>query len=291
MNSLVFIRRSGALGDVILVHPVIRFFLEQGSGVVFYSGYSCIYKPQHKLVLKESLHKIESWVYLFLSKIFPSRIKWIDLDGAYEQNPHLSIIDAYKLKAKISEPLEPVDSDAFVVDNSEPSPAKPYILFHIQAPSCKLNYRNIHGIDWLRINQALSELGYRCIEIIQKDKDYTPVFPSFIRQDISELMAYMKQADAFVGLDSSPMHIASMFGVKSFVFFGSVNPALRLDDRQFKGHVFQNSCDFAGCYHTVKGTSGAVCRIVGNEGKPPCCTFQTEEVLETMIKFLQQKTT
>jgi ADP-heptose:LPS heptosyltransferase len=286
MKYTIYIRRSGALGDVILTQPILEYFLNEGNQVIFVSRFAEIFKPMPGLTLRLNFGRFDQWRYQFQRLFFKSRVRWIELDGAYENNPHLSIREAYRRAAGIKEELGKVNGDAFVKDLDCKLPNQLYVLFHLQAPSCQLNYRSIHGVDWVKVAQVLTQKGYSCIELMESDAHRTPILPLFIEHNIAQLFQLMPSAVAFVGLDSAPAHIAVTSGVPAFIFFGSVNPALRLDMRTFKGHIFQNSCEFAGCYHTAKGTRGVSCRVVGDEGLPPCCTFETEEVIQDLVRFL-----
>lgn len=286
MKSTVYIRRSGALGDVILVQPILEYLLNEGNQVIFVSRFAGIFKPRPGLTLRLNLNRMDRWRYHLQKLFFRTNVRWIELDGAYENNPHLSISEAYCRAAGIKEESGKVNGDAFVRDLDFKLPDQPYILFHLQAPSCQLNYRSIHGVDWVKVAQVLTQKGHSCIELMESDAHRTPILPLFIEHNIAQLFQLMPSAAAFVGLDSAPAHIAVTDGVPAFIFFGSVNPALRLDMRTFRGHIFQNACEYARCYHTVKGTRGVYCRVVGDEGMPPCCTFETDEVIQGIVRFL-----
>lgn len=286
MKSTVYIRRNRALGDVLLAQPLINHFLSSNFRVVFISRHAGIFKPQPNLVLLNHFTYRDKVWFRLKKWILKDKIRWIELDGAYENNPKLSITDSYRKAAQVDGTLEGVNPYTLKMDESIGLPGSPYILFHLQAPSIKLNYRNIHGIDWKSMTESLAKIGFQCIEILESDSEFPPLLPQFLYHDIPQLVYLMQHATAFVGLDSAPFHLAVAFGKPAYVFFGSVNPELRIDFNRFKGIVFQNPCEYSGCYHSVIGTQGTVCKIVGEKGHPPCCTFTSSETIERITGSL-----
>jgi hypothetical protein len=69
------------------------------------------------------------------------------------------------------------------------------------------------------------------------------------RLSLVELVEVVAGADAFVGLDSFPGHVAQAAGVRSAVFFGSVHPTFRVLSEGQNWPIVK-PLDCSGCYHT-----------------------------------------
>jgi hypothetical protein len=67
---------------------------------------------------------------------------------------------------------------------------------------------------------------------------------------IARLLEVIAGADAFVGIDSFPAHIAQVATVRSSIFYGSVHPAFRVLSEGQNWPIVQ-SLDCIGCYHTT----------------------------------------
>lgn len=288
MSKTVYILRNQALGDVIWVEPIIRHYLNEGCKVVLVSRYAGIYAhvqgfrgiTQLSLVWKLKL----KWVKIFK----PGSV--VDLNNSYEQDPQQHMVEAYAKKANISgQVLVPNSSSFNDAEVKTDFNLGKTIFFHIQAPSQKLSYRNVHGVDWKRLANELENDGYTCVELLPEHADYAPVLTAHYTHSLSELFGLMKKANYFIGLDSGPAQVAQLYGVTSFLFFGSVNPAFRLNLTNFKGHIFQKTCDRSGCYHLTRGYHGTPCVYETPTSTPPCCTFTTEEVVRQILQLLNIK--
>lgn len=100
------------------------------------------------------------------------------------------------------------------------------------------------------------------------------------------MMVVIKKSSLFIGIDSGPSHIAASLGTPSLLFFGAINPDYRHFRELLKGHILQQACEFAGCYHTSQKEE-VDCRLVGNSGIPKCSLHTTEYVkgqIDSVIK-------
>lgn len=282
MAKTIFIRRTAALGDVVLCAPIILHYITLGHKVVLISRFAKLFKPSKNLVLRDK-HDFFSRLFLKLHRILISNATYINLDNSYEQWPELSIVDGYKQRCHIisdatSNPGSLINRDEWSGQLKEKT-----IIFHIQAPSLKYPYRSIHNVDWKLIETRLTQAGYICIELL--DINNSSILEKSISVKYEELPGLISQTSALVGLDSGPAHIANLLGIRSFVFFGSVDPDKRILIRKTT-HVFQNDCEHAGCYHSVKGCTGVPCKYL-DALTPPCCTFETEHILKSIDVFIQ----
>jgi len=164
---------------------------------------------------------------------------------------------------------------------------KKLAIFHIQAPSQKMNHRNAYGINWVDVSNMLENNGYQTVEILTPSENNKPILRNFLFLNLKELFETIERSDIFIGLDSGPAHIAQLYQIKSFLFFGSVLPELRLDLSKFSGYIFQSPCEFSGCYHSIKGTKGAICKIVGEFEEPPCCVHTSNNVIDQIERQIR----
>jgi hypothetical protein len=284
MRKQVVIIRRGALGDVIWTEPIISYFLDRDFKVKLISRYASIFKNRTNLLKIEKLSYFEKLRIKVFSFLFRDYFKVINLDNTYEQQPQHSIIKAYV--DKVGLPINcNVNKLNFELDETNRlKKTKKVAIFHIQAASQILNHRNAFGVNWNELEKMLEVNGFQTIEIISQFDNYNPILQNHLIVNLEELFGTIEQCDLFIGLDSGPAHIANLLKIKSFLFFGSVKPELRLDMDNFQGHIFQSPCEFAGCYHSAIGTRGAICKIVGEFGEPPCCVHKSNEVLEIIKK-------
>ncbi len=289
MKKTIYILRDQALGDVLCVEPMLTHYLNLGAKVVFISRYASVFNQKENLVLVDRPSIFLKLKLKFLKSLGNGR-RIIDLNNSYEQTPNLSILDSYLKRADVSISKKNINPRSFDIrkqglfDNG-----KKVILFHIQAPSQKLSYRDVHGVNWTDLENGLNNLGYHCVELISNQSNYSPILKNHFKHDIPGLFSAVNEAHYFVGLDSGPAHIANMLDKTSFVFFGSVNPELRLTNHT--GLIFQNPCDRAGCYHLTKGYEGSPCVYEDENTTPPCCTFKSEHILLRMEAYLTQNST
>lgn len=279
MKNQVVIIRKGALGDVIWTEPIISYFLERQYKVILISQYASIFRDRYNFKKIEKLSYLRKLKFKLFTNLFPDYFKIVNLDNTYEKEPNYSIIESYfrSLKLPVERRLNKLNFERATPRNIKKT--KKIALFHIQAASQILNHRNAFGINWNELANMLEENGFQSIELISNSDNYKPILQNHIKIGLLELFGTIEQCDIFIGLDSGPAHIANLFNIKSFLFFGSVKPKLRLDMDNFQGYIFQSPCVFAGCYHSVLGTRGAICKIVGEFGEPPCCVHKSNDVL------------
>ncbi|MBO6515817.1 MAG: hypothetical protein JJ975_04625 [Bacteroidia bacterium] len=287
MAKTVYIHRDQGMGDVIWIAPLVSHYLDLGCKVTVVSRFANIFEqhPRIKRVGKASRF-LRLKLRLFKLLRVPT---YIDLNNSYEQEPMLHPVDAYSKRAGVHLVSRLPSAQLFLKHRSEPEAGeKGSIAFHIQAPSQKLSYRNVHGVDWLKLALAMEELGYSCVELVAAEAGTKPILSKYVVHGVDNLFAQLDSFSYFVGLDSGPSHVAQVLGKPSVIFYGSVNPNLR-------SHVgetlaLQQPCDLAGCYHATKGYEGTPCVYENDQTTPPCCTFTTDDVLLKVSAFFSEST-
>ena len=289
MKLFKYIQRKTALGDVLWIEPIIRKLAAEYVKVIVITPLIDVFRnyPLKNVTFKKEFNPLEK-IMRELSRVFFKNAGFLNLVWAYERSPMMHIARAYFIKAGY--PEEPLSYPRLYVtaDEIKKAPVTPYILIHLHPDSSQKNYRTIHGVDWKCIKEYAERRGFEVIGIgndAQENTFYTHV----INPNLRELIAYIHGCALFIGLDSGPSHIAAAFHRPALVFFGSVNPEYRLLLDNFTGKVMQKPCVYAGCYHSAAGWSERKCKIVGEEGGPPCCTFTTSEVITAVESLINGK--
>ena len=130
----------------------------------------------------------------------------------------------------------------------------------------------------------LENRGFKVFQISRKGKN---LFAPWLKtQSFREVMTVLYSSSLFIGLDSGPSHIASVMGIPSLIFFGSVNPLYRhLNDHN---KIFlQTHCSQGYCYHEISNTFGQPCRLVEENKPPPCCIHDEKKVIQAIDKLLK----
>jgi ADP-heptose:LPS heptosyltransferase len=83
-----------------------------------------------------------------------------------------------------------------------------------------------------------------------------PSFPDVVdwtnQLDVTETLALLEQADALVGIDSGPLHIAGILGLPAVGLFGPTCSHLFLHPRA-RVTVVSGDVDCLGCHHAPDG--------------------------------------
>lgn len=282
-KPVVIIKRMGAMGDVIRLEPVMRYFHDTGHMVVletsinFYNLF--LYHPY-------KIHNISHVDGRLLNGA-----KYYDLDMSYENNPEVPHLISYFKACEIDENeyknylVKQKLSLGFQINQYNKLFNK-YVVIHID--DRKQPGRNIQGIDWDIVVYELKHNGYDVIQIGFQDKK---IVGAIYMKTINEnLLSYVVAgADMFIGIDSGISHIAAGFNVPSMIFFGNVNPDIIHVDFEniviMTNHNKENPiCEKPYCWHTVVGCSGIPCYI--NENNPPCSNFSTNQIVN-FIKLIK----
>jgi ADP-heptose:LPS heptosyltransferase len=282
-NKRYIIRYDG-LGDALWAEPVIAHFARNTGLVIVITHHPTLFEnyPFVNVQFQYRLTKFEK-VLQFLDKHFLGAKTFINLNGAYEQKPKQHVLLSYQQKSKINFLLQYPQIYLSTIEKQKKWFDEKYVILHLENSLGK-NYRNIYGIDWKIVTKHLVALNYKVIQVGKLDQKIENSY--YLRtQSIRDLITLINSASMFIGADSGPSHIAASLKIPSLLFFGSVNPDFRHLLDKFKGLILQQNCLYAGCYHDVISTEGQVCRIVGDEGIPPCA-LHTNEYLIAKIEIL-----
>lgn len=272
----VVIQRSGAMGDVIMIEPVLEHFSKQGKRVILDTP------PEYYNLFQHHMYDVEHTSYLRTD--VPAGAKVYNLDMAYEINPRQLALKSYFESCGITD---------YVLRNPKlnqrvPDAAKgsrlfdKYVILHTDDTA--MEHRNIHGVDWDEVSKFIEVfLGYPVFRV----GNGNGTGGLKINTDNLQMLAYIVgNADYFIGLDSGVSQIAIANNVPSMIFFGSVNPKYRYHDLS-NVHVMQKYCpaNKDGCYHDQVSLVGTPCVV--DVKRPPCITWSHGEIINSLKTWIK----
>lgn len=273
-KETVVVKRSMALGDVVMCEALLHYYHEKGYKVVldtkpeFYKVYFQHYFPVwHKSQLAEG-----------------TKYKEIDLDYAYEINPTKLVLESYYNLAGIKDG-EIRNARLNVVAGEGQKLFHKYALIHID--STGMPYRDSHGIEWGSVVKFLESNGYTVFQIGKRVEYEVATYLNTMNLEF--LMFVLKGADLFIGLDSGPAQVAVGLGVPSVIMFGSVNSEYRYPDMT-NIRIVQSPCckpETQHCYHNKVDLVGNEC--IYNQEYPPCTQYTSTQIIN-QIKDLWHTT-
>ena len=238
------VRRKRARGDVLLTVPILRALRRRNADariVVVTDCPDCLRDNQDVSLVCPRLgqHDAENGVLY-------------DLDLAYERDPKKHIIQAYAEKCAIK--VE--DWRLKVYPNAaERIKARQWLGFAgptiaVHAGPLAWASRNWLEERWVRLCETLLDRGWNVIVVGEGEAYGLPCSLDLRGQTtFHELAAVIEAADAFVGLDSLPMHLAQAAIRPTVGLFGAIRPEYRLLPWPHCVGVTATNCGCLGCHH------------------------------------------
>ena len=275
-KETVLIKRDYALGDVVMIEPILRYF--------------------HKKGYRVALDTVQPFQELFMFHDFPVipkqnlhpelKYKTIDLSGAYEIKPQQNHLESYYDFCGVSKEDRVIAKPKLNLqfDMKKYKIFKNYCIIHIDERAEA--YRNIYGIDWEKIVSNLKKRGYLVLQLGLSNHKPIKGAVEMRTPGTPFLMWVCSGASFFIGIDSGISHICSAFNIPSVIFFGSVNPEIIHPTLEniipVHKHHGEGVCTKPFCWHHVISESGTPCYI--DNAKPPCTQFTTEEAMQHIEK-------
>lgn len=282
MLGNIYVYRSGGMGDVLWLEPVLKSLSSKYKNVYFYTNFKSLFEniPYKNVIIKDIP---PGWfrAILKLLNFVSGKKKYHRLDGyCYEAMPKMPILHAYQKYFGLEKTEEyPTIYLSEKESSTKVSNKIKYAVLHLDANSSS-NFRKVYGINWEIIVRSLAQKN---IDIIQIGNRIEPIEGTTIFSgNLRELIQLINHSSLFIGVDSGPSHIAASLNIPSIIFFGSVNPWFRHFKSKFKGVILQQYCEYAGCYHEVIGGSGQECKLVGKNGVPKCCVHSDQILLNAL---------
>lgn len=274
-EPVILQRRNSAMGDMIMLEPVMAWFFDHGYRVIL----DC---PKHLYNLfHQHYFKVEH-----LSDVRQDTSTWrvINLEMAYEVTPKELVLQSYYRTCGISDGALRNSRLNFSVpeEKKEVKLFDRYVIMHIDDTA--MPHRNVHGVEWDDVAKYIETfLGYPVFLVGKGNGRSWLKINTFSENMLAYIIA---NANYFIGLDSGCAQVAVACEVPSMIFFGSVNPKFRYIDFS-KIKIMQKACPekMDGCYHEVISTVGKDCYV--DIQRPPCISWKTNEVIEQVKKFIE----
>lgn len=275
-KPIVVINRTGAMGDVIQVEPVLDYYHKKGYRVVlntlpqFYSLFASHYFPVE-------------W-FGSLNKALP--YKYIDLDMAYEVKPKQLHTQSYFDLAGIEERINRNPKLNYFANEQLKIFKQKYAVIHVDRR--EQPHRNADHVAWWKVTDYLKSKGYLVVQIGKNESLSLDVIQ--MRTLAEPMMAYViSGCDLFIGVDSGPSHVAVATGRKSVILFGSVNPMyIHAEFENIKPVVLHSPdnpvCNTPFCWHENITTTGQECSV--DVQSPPCTLFGSERIINAINELI-----
>ena len=271
-KETVVLKRSGALGDCVLMEPVVRWYCENGYNVVLdmpanffelFLGYP--YPVKH----------ISNFDY---GRITPKKV--VNLDMAYEVFQDRPLMQSYFEMCGIKE-YELKRPQLYPLVRPEMRLFRSYAVLHIDERDTP--ERNSNGVEWGVVVKYLQGIG---IDVIQIGHGRHEEWGLWVNTTSVAMMKYViAGASLFIGIDSGPSHIAVAQNIPSVLLFGSTRADLiHVDMENVK--VVQGDCDKLGCWHVKGGTAGQKCVYAGSLYQYQCTRHETAKILTHINELL-----
>ena len=245
-KKVIGVRRSGALGDVLMITPVLKRLWQ------IHPDAKIIVSTDCQNVLKNSpyIHKIERCEKKFFKKIDAL----IDLNFAYEKRPHLHVVEAYFQEAFNEKPfdyrleLNVTKKDYLSLDMKIACLKKPFLVMH-QAKSW--DNRTWPKAYWDHLTTRCIDAGYD-VAIVGQGEDFfyegEGAFDFRKILTLQEIKILIEKSEGFISIDSGLFHIAQTTQTPVFGIFTIADPALRIT-RKENTYPFIPSLSCRFCLH------------------------------------------
>lgn len=296
----ILVMRNGAIGDVLLITPIIRQIYDD------YDGNCHI----DVLTLCPDVFENNPWVREVsndLSDLAGGYEKIINLNLAYEHYPALHIADAYEFSAfgrkgsvKNKQPaLFPLASDSRLVDEFlEGIKRRNFLVVHMRYG--KWPSRNIEIGFWKEvIDGVLRDTDLMIIQVgaesdLALEEGYDPrVLDWRNRFSLQQLQLLIKKSAVFLGIDSGTLHVAASTDVPIVCLFTSAHHSLRKPSRPLDDNIFMPVAPAVSCYGCQIRFPPPITGVVCDQGDPfdpPCRhAFNAEDVIKCISLATDRK--
>jgi ADP-heptose:LPS heptosyltransferase len=291
MMKKICIIRMGALGDVIMTSPIVRAVYEHFNG-----------ECKITIITKsEPVFDNSPYVHEVLSQgTDPSAYDIvIGLDLAYERRPHSHTVDAYlevaqeqipdlKMLSKKLDLFSDYVDQTFVDNWPEIYRIQDFIVLHMRRTGWES--RNIPSTFWSKVVAGVLEKTNLTIVQIGLDNDIyfggndrLKILKNMSIQQVAELI---KRSKAFVGVDTSTLHIAASTDVPIISVFTSAHHEFRKplrDESKFFPIIPQN----LDCYGCLKDIPAPATTMTCRRGDMACLSdINPEHVIQSLLEVI-----
>lgn len=272
----ILVRRWAAGGDILLTSPIIKKIYEdrKGNCSIDFCGL------EHYLIYVQHNPYLRKLVPLTMRNSMPSYVDYSEysivynLDGVYESNPDMHIIDAYGHCVfghtnfdKQIELYTTTNEVNFALEFSNIN--KKYIVVHARKGNWES--RNIPLNFWQKIvNYILENTDYSVVQVGDVIEPLIIQHDRFIdmRSKISILQVkeLINKSSLFIGSDSGPTHVAATTNAPIIAFYTSVKYDYRKPFRKTGVYIpFAANIECYGCKEKMPKGASHYCLRGDNE--------------------------
>jgi len=256
--TTVVVRRTAALGDVVLTTPVVRHLraLYPDADIMVQTACPEVYanSPRNVTILSPDAPT-------------PRDALTLNLDLAYELWPTMHIVDAYSQKL-YNDWCFSIPPDARLQEMFPPAHDPlpwPAVALHAAR---SWTSRTLPLSFWLDVSARLRAINVRPI-FVGTDRDL--MTGSHCNTSLMETAGLLSRCSAFIGSDSSLLHVAAAVGCPVVGLFTSVRPKYRMPIGGAGVAFTPENLDCAGCLERapIPTTNLTTCER-GAHRDPPC---------------------
>lgn len=294
--STIVIHRNAALGDVIWVTPLLTHIRARNKTAKIVA--STIYPD----VFTGNPYVDEICINGYQDRYNDSNSFIINLDGSYEGNRLVHMVDAYKMTAGLADDMS--DPSLYLTDDSlyDASASdrgyrcKTSVCIHMAATSPD----RIIGEDVWRevISTIINKTDYGVV-VVGANSDYGDMdwgkqyyksrYMSFVgKSNIKQTAGIIGKCSAFIGVDSGMSHVAFAMRIPSVVVYNMVSPEYRMPRKTRCVPVVADK-ESIRCLFCVDGMNANSAPLCGRSAnKSECITSITSsDILKALDKLLK----
>jgi len=243
----ILIKRTGALGDVILTTPIVRRLKRENrdAEIIAQTGYPAVFKCNPHVS-----HVVEPG----------QRLYWefgqtVDLDLSYERRPSMHIVDAYMEEAFGDRGFSIASKRQELFFNTKPLFPLPNRYVAVHAAHAGWRNRTLPKATWIAVIEGLLKNDL-CPILVGTERDgIDGIATSCLVPDIHVQARLIASCACFVGSDSSLLHVAGATDTPIVGIFTSVKPDYRLPYRENCTAVVPPGLDCLGCQERASAPS------------------------------------
>ncbi len=285
--------RDGAMGDVLMMTPVLRELHDIHNGDV-----SIDVATNFKFVFSNNPYVTRVFDLKTLRKGVRSYDVVVDLNGVYERAPDTHPVDAYAKCVvggrEINKQLEIYTSelDEEMINKVVKDIGSPYIVVHYF--SHEWPNREVSGEVWQRLLRHVADQASCKIIFIGVERDQVLITNDRCedhrgRYSIQQLKILIDRSIGFLGGDSGPSHVAAATNAPMAVFYTCAHHEARMPLRN--GGKFMPLMSNVDCYGCLTRSPIPRPGYFGERGDTACTSgFDVEKIKLQIINFFEIQT-
>lgn len=253
MDFPILVRRMAAVGDVLLTTPIIRALKRTWPlcPILVWTKFPRLFDGNANIATATQLQQIPD----------PANTLVIDLDMAYENRPHMHIVDAYAEAAGLDEwdTRTQITVGSSALDIGMIGDRR-WVALHPGPTTWK--GKTWPRDRWIELSDHLMAMGWRRV-IVGGDGTWS-INADMDRRSMTsyeQLAGVLSRCKLFVGVDSFPMHCAQAVGIPTVGIFGASTPEFVMTESSPHIGVQASMADVpcVGARHRVSGQTFVDC--------------------------------